>query len=177
MTIELGSTKLHYPSFKWSSGVNLILGPSGVGKTTLLRAIHGDLNEGGAEQFKSRYRTSFMPQQPIWISYLTMREHFVEVELKRELLERVGLLGQEKKLPHQLSVGQSQRFWLLWALLEKAPLTLLDEPTSALDDDWAVACMQLIQDFIQEQPDRQVFIVTHDLRLINRFKDHNTVVL
>ena len=41
MTIQIGNHSIAYPNLSWCPGVTVVTGPSGVGKTTLLRAVHG----------------------------------------------------------------------------------------------------------------------------------------
>ena len=175
-SIQLGTTQLHYPPHTWTPGIHIVTGPSGAGKTTLLKAMHGLLKEGGASNFRQP-QSAFMPQQPLWVPYLTMKEHLHGCALPAGALQNLGLEPLLYRLPHQLSVGQNQRFWVLWALAQRKQCTLLDEPTSALDDDWANAVIELIRSEWAQNAERLFVIVTHDLRLKNAFEQAQHLAL
>lgn len=131
------------------------LGPSGCGKTTLLRAIAGlDIQTSG-RIFQAGRDISALPASQrdfgiVFQSYalfpnLNVADNVAyglvstgraRAEIKArvaELLELVGLAGQERKFPTQLSGGQQQRVALARALAMSPGLLLLDEPLSALD--------------------------------------------
>ncbi|QIX26731.1 ABC transporter ATP-binding protein [Nocardioides sp. JQ2195] len=80
----------------------------------------------------------------------------------RELLARVGLAGQEGRLPAQLSGGQRQRINIARALMGSPALLLVDEPTSALDHERGAAVMQLIREITTSLGVGTV-LVTHDI--------------
>ncbi|WP_374381820.1 putative 2-aminoethylphosphonate ABC transporter ATP-binding protein [Dongia sp.] len=130
------------------------LGPSGCGKTTLLRAIAGlDIQTSGRVVQDGKDISSLPPSQRdfgiVFQSYalfpnLSVADNVgyglvgsrsrAEIKLRvSELLQLVGLSGQEAKYPAQLSGGQQQRVALARALAMSPGLLLLDEPLSALD--------------------------------------------
>lgn len=130
-----------------------IVGPTGCGKTTLLRMIAGFENS-----FKGEIRIHETPvlgtsplitmmfQQQSLFPWLTLEQNiaFSLVEKKRpkaeihnrvaELIDLVGLKGFAKAHPHTLSGGMQQRGVLARALAFDVPILLLDEPFGALDD-------------------------------------------
>ena len=168
MEIQLTPTyTLTYPELKFPDGITLVTGPSGVGKTTLLRALHGDLATELAALVNAK-KTALMPQQQQWISYMSLREQLsMTVDKTWESIAiTLGLEDHFDKLPDELSIGQQQRFWLAWVLAEDAQWILLDEPTSALDDDWALAAIALFVQFRSDYPNKKLIIVTHDIRLL-----------
>jgi molybdate transport system ATP-binding protein len=177
MTISVGSHKIIYPQLSFELGMNLVLGPSGVGKTTLLRWMHGEL--AGSEKFYSNEGTSLMSQESKWIDYLTIQEHLnlFEAGVDLPMIDRLGLIEHLHKLPRQLSVGQLQRFAFVWTLQESRKIVLLDEPTSALDDDWAEEIIMILKERIEQSQDLMILAVTHDIRLKNAFKYSNTIAL
>jgi iron(III) transport system ATP-binding protein len=136
-------------------GVTSILGPSGGGKTTLLRMIagfepidagtivvHGRVVAGhGRPVPPERRRIGIVPQEGALFPHLSVGAN-VGFGLPRgpvrrarvaECLELVDLRGLERARPHELSGGQQQRVALARALAPRPELVLLDEPFSSLD--------------------------------------------
>lgn len=167
MIVKLGTHTISYPPIEFSSGITVITGASGTGKTTLLRVLHGELRADGFEQ--NTLKTALMPQTPTWIPYLKMSEQLKVAGAQDVDFSSLGLDQFLHRYPHQLSIGQLQRFSLLAALHANTDQLLLDEPTSALDDDWAEAAMTLISAWVARKPDGSVVVVTHDERLKNTF--------
>jgi cell division transport system ATP-binding protein len=84
----------------------------------------------------------------------------------RASLDKVGLLGKEKKYPLALSAGEQQRVAIARAVINKPALILADEPTGSLDPDLAAEVMHLFEQF--QQVGVTVLIATHDIALIKR---------
>ena len=159
------------------------LGPSGCGKTTLLRAIAGlDIQTHGRIEQAGRDISELPPSERdfgiVFQSYalfpnLTVIRNIAyglenrklpkgEIEARvRELLELVGLTGQDNKYPAQLSGGQQQRVALARALATSPGLLLLDEPLSALDARVRVHLRHEIKD-LQSRLGVTTIMVTHD---------------
>lgn len=171
MIVTVGSHKIDYPAFTIAKGLTLFTGPSGSGKTTLLRALHGDLESKEVKKMVGNMPSALMPQQNTWVPYLSMSEHLVHFGGANalELAARLQLNGHLKKYPHQLSVGQLQRFSLALTLSQKLSLVLLDEPTSALDDDLAKIAFELVENYTKEYPEASIIAVTHDTRMKAHF--------
>jgi putative ATP-binding cassette transporter len=129
----------------------LIMGPSGSGKSSLLRALAGLWTEGeGTILRPSLSRMMFMPQRPYvpegtlkecllyprsaGISDNELLEALDTVNLK-DLAKRVGGLNQEKSWRDILSLGEQQRLTMARLVLARPAFAVLDEATSALDED------------------------------------------
>ncbi len=84
----------------------------------------------------------------------------------RAALDKVGLLGQEKKYPLALSGGEQQRVGIARAVVNKPRLILADEPTGNLDPELSEEVMHLFEQF--QQVGVTVLIASHDIDLIGR---------
>ncbi len=132
-----------------------VIGPSGCGKSTLLRLIggllapsQGSVTVDGASPAEAarRKRIGFVFQEPALLPWRPVLANVrLGQELNRrggaavgvepaELVERVGLGGFEKALPHTLSGGMQQRVALARALALDPAILLMDEPLGALDE-------------------------------------------
>ncbi|WP_305908495.1 cell division ATP-binding protein FtsE [Methylomarinum sp. Ch1-1] len=84
----------------------------------------------------------------------------------RAALDKVGLLGKEKKYPLALSGGEQQRVGIARAVVNKPRLILADEPTGNLDPELSAEVMHLFEQF--QQVGVSVLIASHDIDLITR---------
>jgi UDP-glucose/iron transport system ATP-binding protein len=134
-------------SFELADGECVALqGPSGVGKSLLLRAIADlDPNEGSIQLDGTpresmpapvwRKKVTYVAAEPGWWAD-TVQEHFVAWDEALNLAERLGLPSSCGAWPiRRLSTGEKQRLGLVRALLLQSRVLLLDEPTSALDPE------------------------------------------
>ncbi|MFA5538075.1 MAG: ABC transporter ATP-binding protein [Gemmobacter sp.] len=147
-----------------------LLGPSGVGKSTLLRLIAG-LPIGGSftGRISGARPVALMAQDPGLLPWLTVRQNAaLGARLRGEaadparldaILARTGLAGHAARYPAALSGGQRQRVALARTLMEDRPLVLLDEPFSALDARMRLAMQDLAAELLAG---RMVLMVTHD---------------
>jgi sulfonate transport system ATP-binding protein len=145
-----------------------LLGESGCGKTTLLRALAG-LDRPDAGQIRAPERPSvvfqehrLLPWAPLWENVALGHEDTIGRDGAARALAEVGLAGRENDWPRNLSGGQSQRVALARALVRDPLLLLLDEPFAALDALTRVKMHGLVKDLVAlHQPG--VLIVTHDV--------------
>jgi cell division transport system ATP-binding protein len=83
----------------------------------------------------------------------------------RAALDKVGLLGKERKYPLALSGGEQQRVGIARAIVNKPRLILADEPTGNLDPELSMEVMLMFEEF--KRVGVTVLIATHDIDLIN----------
>ncbi len=162
-------------SFEVNDGEKVaIIGPSGIGKSTLLRCI------AGIESFEGNISTdgnltlvfqefNLFPHLNVWdnISYAPLKvqkksEFDVNV-LGKKLLEEFGIEELSKKYPSTLSGGQKQRVALIRAIMINPKYLLMDEPTSSLD----IATTEIIANFFKRS-DKTILFVTHDNSFIEK---------
>lgn len=159
-----------------------LFGPSGAGKTTILRMIagvtlpdRGRLVVDGEIWFDAERRINLPPQRRsigfVFQDYalfpnLDVRQNIAyaahDAAWVDELLELTGLTGLQKRLPQALSGGQKQRVALARAIARKPRILLLDEPLSALD---AQLRNQLQDDLLRlhQRFGLTTLLVSHDL--------------
>lgn len=171
-----------------------VLGPSGCGKTTTLNIVGGldkytkgdliisgrstkDFNDKDWDAYRN-HRIGFVfqtynliPHQTVLGNVelaLTIAGISKEERTKRAMraLERVGLKGEEKKRPNQLSGGQCQRVAIARALVNEPDILLADEPTGALDSKTSVQIMELIKEISRE---KLVIMVTHNAEIAEQY--------
>ena len=159
-----------------------LLGPSGVGKTTLLRVIAGlDRPSSGAVRGASGAPLAVRDVGIVFQDYpllphRTVIENLVvagrtggmdkERATKRavELLARVGLEGRATYWPAQLSGGQRQRAAIAQQLVLRRRVLLLDEPFSGLDPVALADVKTLVAEVANDHELNTVVLVTHDVR-------------
>ncbi len=154
-----------------------LLGPSGVGKTSLLRLIAGLLPgaEGKAVDDDGSGlsgRIAYLAQQDLLLPWLSALDNVTlggrlrgespgppALDRARGLLARVGLAGREDDRPAKLSGGMRQRVALARTLMEDRPIVLMDEPFSSLD---AITRYELQALAAECLAGKTVLLVTHD---------------
>ncbi|MEX2542801.1 MAG: ABC transporter ATP-binding protein [Trueperaceae bacterium] len=168
-------------------GFTTLLGRSGIGKTTLLKAVAGLIPAAGApfEGLPPEKRPiGYMPQSYALFPHLSAIENvaFPLLALPRQtrlgqaatLLLQMGLSKELHHLPSQLSDGQQQRVALARALARQPKLLLLDEPTSALDTFTREEVMHDVIDRLR-QTGIPTLAASHDTALA-QLSDHLAVL-
>ncbi len=145
-----------------------LLGESGCGKTTLLRALAGlDRIDGGSIEVAGKVAVVFqehrlIPWDCLWRNVTLGIEDAAGKPLAKAALEEVGLGDRLDDWPRNLSGGQAQRVALARALVREPRLLLLDEPFAALDALTRIRMHTLVRQLVaRHRPG--VLLVTHDV--------------
>ncbi len=141
-----------------------ITGPSGIGKTTLLRIVAGlETRFDGARQMGGKL--AFVFQEPTLLRWRTALENItlatrVSPDIARQALAEVGLADMAARYPDQLSLGQQRRLSLARAFAADPDLLLMDEPFVSLDAALADEMMALFAT-LRARRDTATLLVTH----------------
>lgn len=171
-----------------------LIGPSGGGKTTLLRSLNwlnvpdagtitidGVTIEAGKESKQQirelREKTSMVFQHYNLWKNKTALENITEglirvqkmpkaqaIEKAEHLLERVGLIEKRDEYPVRLSGGQQQRVGIARALAVEPQVMLFDEPTSALDPEWIGGVLDVMKEIAADG--MTMIVVSHEMRFV-----------
>ena len=172
-----------------------MIGKTGIGKSSLLRILYGDLKIGEGEANVMGINLNKIKDKKI--PYLRRKLGIVFQDFKllsdrsieknlifvlkatdwrnssesgvriEEVLKMVKLKDVRNKFPHELSGGEQQRVAIARALLNKPELVLADEPTGNLDPATSIEIMQLLKDIHNDGT--TILIATHDYEIISKF--------
>ena len=188
-------THFEFPDLQVDDGLDLlILGESGIGKTTFLHLMAGLLKPKTGRIFVDgtditrltgkrldAFRgenVGIVFQRPHFIHSLTLGENLAMIQYLgknsadpvriKKVLEDLGLLSKIRVRPQRLSQGEQQRAAIALAVINQPKLILADEPTAALDDKNCLKVIELLKS--QTKKNRaSLIIITHDQRLKSEF--------
>lgn len=197
----VGNTEIVFPDLSCQENdILLILGTSGVGKTTLLHLLGGILsiqqgkvaidgvelnkmNGAAADIFRGQ-NIGIIFQQNHFVDALNVIENITLAQSlagrkvnkadAQELLNRLNIGQKANQDIRNLSQGEKQRVAIARALVNRPKVILADEPTSALDDDNCDEVIHLLREQAKNSSSALI-IVTHDNRLKNSIS--NQVIL
>ena len=180
--------------------VIVIIGPSGMGKSTFLRCINYierpekgiieidnvkvDAEKCTEKEIKQlRLKTSMVFQNYNIFKNKTVIENVmlpmtsvqkIEKEIAKEkalqYLDQVGLLDKVNEYPSRLSGGQQKRVGIARAMAVNPKLILLDEPTSSLDPELVLGILDILRNLANEHK-RTMIIVTHEMSFAKEIAD------
>lgn len=177
----------------------VIIGPSGTGKSTLLRCLNFleqptsatitidnlvvDASTATKKQITElRKKTAFVFQNYALFANKTALENITEglitvrgksAEVARQealtILKSIGLTDKKDSYPSALSGGQQQRIGIARAMAAQSKVILFDEPTSALDPEWVGEVLTLMRQLAKQK--QTMLIVTHEMQFAKEIAD------
>ncbi len=178
----------------------LILGKSGIGKTTLLHLLAGllkpsngdviidkmnlsSLHDNSLDKFRGQniglvFQKNYAIQSLNLIDNLQTRLFLSKKPINKTLIDtllmQLGLDSHKKSKINELSVGQLQRLNIALSVIHNPKVILADEPTSSLDDE---NCKIVIELLIKqaEQTNANLIVITHDNRIKSFFQNSITL--
>lgn len=173
-----------------------IIGPTGSGKSTLIRLLDaeekptkgkvevaginvGDLKHGKVPYYRRHIGVVFQDfkllekktvfENVMYALEITHMNPLIARQRVREVLKLVDLSDKASSYPHELSGGQQQRTVIARAIANKPKILIADEPTGNLDPQKSGEIIQLLERINLEEK-TTILMVTHDIGVVNRFK-------
>jgi putative ABC transport system ATP-binding protein len=176
-----------------SSEIIVVMGPSGVGKTTLLKVIYGVLlpDKGIVEVMGSNIYeltrrdrdklmlqfVGYMPQEDRLLETLNIEENlalpllalgYSKKIIQQRVKQLLSLMDTEKlakRFPNELSMGQRRKILLLRALANDPLILLLDEPTANIDSAGVESILEYLK-YLKEERNMSILLTSHDYRVV-----------
>ncbi len=156
-----------------------IIGPNGVGKSTLIKVLTGFIkikpdNKGKTNLIKINGRISYIPQKfnqdynfPAKVSELLDLE-CCKCNLRNNILKSLDIYSIENKQFKDLSGGQQQRVLIAMSLLSNPDILILDEPTVGIDAKSQEGFYNILRD-LNKNENLTILLITHDTSMISNY--------
>ena len=174
-----------------------ILGPNGVGKSTLIHCINKILSPNGGtvlldDKNVNEYSLKEMAKKVGYVPYsssdtfpLTVVDTVLlgrhphagwktteeDLEIVYDTLKKMGIEDLAMRSFNELSAGQHQRVMLARGLVQRPQVLLLDEPTSNLDIKHQLGISKMLRD-LSRQENIQVIMISHDINIAAKYSDN-----
>lgn len=173
--------------------IHCVIGPNGGGKTSLVRAVLGQMPHSGkiTVTWGSSNKTGYVPQhldfdksiplsvndfmalacqrRPAFLGFNKTVKSLVDIAL-----DRVGLVGKRDRKLGSLSGGERQRVLFAQALVPQPALLVLDEPMTGMDETGGKIFEQIVRE--EQQKGVTVIWIAHDLRQVERMAQSVTCI-
>lgn len=197
--------KADHPVFEdlnldFKKGFNVVLGPNGCGKSTLVKAIFGLLDYEGEIWYGDRSISdmalqekikimSYLPQMDTSISSLSVLEMVLlgrlpdlgrkvadeDLNLVLETLRSLSIDHLAARNFSELSGGQQKLVFIAQTLVRQPELIILDEPTNSLDLQRQLELCQLLEDIVRRD-ELDIIVILHDINLAARYADNIVII-
>ena len=198
---KYGKQSFSFPDLSLNTEKDLlILGKSGIGKTTLLHLLAGLLNPVGGniyihntlindlstsklDAFRGQnmglvFQKKHAIQSLSVFENLKARLYFSKKPIDKpainSLLNELALFEHKSRKPRELSEGQLQRLGIAMSVIHQPKIILADEPTSSLDDENCNIVIELLKDQAQKNK-ANLIVITHDHRIKSFFQNSMTL--
>ncbi len=172
---------IHIPKGK----ITVLVGPNGVGKTSLLKIISGIIKPQSIEITKNYRELFYLPQRIKYPQGITLEEYvessffkkswkwFLSSQDKKkidEVLELLEISDKKKTLVDNLSSGELQKANFALGLVSNADMLLLDEPTSNMDLINQIKILNMLKKLTEKNI--STLVVMHDINLSSSYGDY-----
>ncbi|MBK5253052.1 MAG: ATP-binding cassette domain-containing protein [Peptostreptococcaceae bacterium] len=157
--------------------INLLLGKSGSGKTTILRVLMGfvEIDKGEITGFTDKSLSTVFQEDRLIESLSVFKNLNLVTEDKEkiyEALKRTEIFDAKNKKVNELSGGMKRRVAIIRALLKDSDLLIMDEPFVGIDKETLVKVMGYVKEM---SVGKTVIIATHDEN-VNKYFDKNNLI-